>query len=79
VPVIGINQYGQHPSLDNCRKGFLQGLADAGLTEGKDFTIDYQNAGFDNTRRHADRAELLVQKRGHDVRHRHPVGHGLLR
>lgn len=49
VPVIGINQYGEHASLDNCREGFLQGLADAGLVEGEDFTIDYQNAGFDDT------------------------------
>ncbi|MGN0802272.1 MAG: ABC transporter substrate-binding protein [Candidatus Faecivicinus sp.] len=48
IPVIGINQYGEHGSLDNCREGFLQGLADAGLVEGKDFTVDYQNAGFDN-------------------------------
>ncbi len=46
--VIGISQYGEHPSLDNCREGFLKGLADAGLVEGKDFTVDYQNAGFDN-------------------------------
>lgn len=49
VPVIGISQYGEHPSLDNCREGFLMGLADAGLTEGEDFTVDYQNAGFDNS------------------------------
>ncbi|NCC67368.1 MAG: ABC transporter substrate-binding protein [Clostridia bacterium] len=49
VPVIGINQYGEHASLDNCREGFLQGLADAGLVEGEDFTVDYQNAGFDDT------------------------------
>lgn len=49
VPVIGINQYGEHPSLDNCREGFLQGLKDAGLVEGTDFTIEYQNAGFDDT------------------------------
>lgn len=49
VPIVGISQYGEHPSLDNCREGFLLGLADAGLTEGKDFTVDYQNAGFDDT------------------------------
>lgn len=49
APVIGIAQYGQHPSLDNCREGFLQGLTDAGLKEGTDFTVDYQNAGFDDT------------------------------
>ena len=46
--LIGISQYGEHPSLDNCREGFLQGLAEAGLVEGKDFTLDYQNAGFDD-------------------------------
>lgn len=46
IPVIGISQYGEHGSLDNCRNGFLQGLADAGLVENTDFTIDYQNAGF---------------------------------
>lgn len=45
---IGISQYGEHPSLDNCREGFIQGLKDAGLEEGKDFTIDYQNAGFND-------------------------------
>lgn len=48
IPVIGISQYGQHGSLDNCREGFLQGLAEAGLVEGEDFTIDYQNASFDD-------------------------------
>jgi len=49
VPVIGISQYGEHASLDNCREGFLQGLKEAGLEEGKDFVIDYQNAGFDDS------------------------------
>lgn len=49
IPVIGISQYGEHASLDNCREGFLQGLKDAGLVEGEDFTVDYQNAGFDDT------------------------------
>jgi len=48
VPAIGINQYGEHASLDNCREGFILGLADAGLVEGEDFEIVYQNAGFDN-------------------------------
>ena len=47
VPIIGINQYGSHGSLDNCREGFLQGLQEAGLVEGTDSTIDYQNANFD--------------------------------
>ncbi len=48
IPVIGILQYGEHASLDNCREGFIQGLLDSGLEEGKDFNIDYQNAGFDD-------------------------------
>ena len=46
--LIGISQYGEHPSLDNCRTGFLQGLEQAGLKEGVDFDVDYQNAGFDD-------------------------------
>lgn len=48
IPVIGINQYGQHASLDNCREGFLQGLEEAGLKESVDYKIEYQNAGFDD-------------------------------
>ena len=48
VPTIGINQYGEHASLDNCRLGFIQGLIDVGLVEGEDFEIAYQNAVFDN-------------------------------
>lgn len=48
IPVVGISQYGEHPSLDNCREGFLQGLAEAGLVEGADYTVNYQNAGFDD-------------------------------
>ena len=39
VPVIGISQYGEHASLDNCREGFLLGLKEAGLTEGEDKNI----------------------------------------
>ena len=31
VPVIGISQYGQHASLDNCREGFLQGFPGGSL------------------------------------------------
>lgn len=48
IPVIGISQYGEHPSLDNCREGFLMGLEEAGLKEGVDFNYLYQNAGFDD-------------------------------
>lgn len=48
MKTIGLVQYGQHGSLDNCREGFLEGLKQAGLEEGVDFTVDYQNAGFDD-------------------------------
>ncbi len=48
IKTIGINQYGEHGSLDNCRIGFLQGLEEAGLKEGVDFKVDYQNAQFDD-------------------------------
>lgn len=48
--LIGILQYGEHASLDNCRIGFIEGLKESGLKEGVDFEIDYQNAGFDNSK-----------------------------
>lgn len=44
---IGIAQFAQHASLDNCRKGFLEGLAEEGIAEGKNLTIEYQNAEAD--------------------------------
>lgn len=49
LPIVGICQYGEHASLDNCREGFLEGLKESGLAEGKDFKLDYQNAGFDDS------------------------------
>ena len=66
VPVIGISQYGQHASLDNCREGFLQGLQEAGLVEGTDYTIDYQNASFHRQLRHksADHHPQSARRRG---------------
>ena len=44
---IGISQFAEHDSLDNCREGFLQGLELAGLQEGVDYTLHVQNAGGD--------------------------------
>lgn len=41
---IGISQFAQHGSLDNCREGFLKGLAENGIVEGENLTVDYQNA-----------------------------------
>lgn len=45
---IGVIQYAPHPSLDNCYKGFQAGLEEAGLKEGSNITIDFQNAQGDN-------------------------------
>lgn len=45
---IGISQYGEHASLDNCREGFLEGLAQAGIVEGENLEVLYKNAHFDN-------------------------------
>lgn len=44
---IGIGQFAEHGSLDNCRIGFLQGLADEGIVEGENLTILYENAQAD--------------------------------
>ena len=44
---LGIAQFAEHGSLDNCREGFLQGLAEAGFVEGENLTVEYQNAQQD--------------------------------
>ena len=44
---IGIGQFAQHGSLDNCYQGFVEGLAEAGLVEGENLKIDLQNAQAD--------------------------------
>lgn len=44
---IGIGQFGEHGSLDNCREGFIQGLAGEGFVEGENLTILHENAQFD--------------------------------
>lgn len=45
--VIGITQYAEHGSLDNCREGFLEGLAKAGIEEGVNLTVLFENAQAD--------------------------------
>lgn len=46
---IAITQILEHPSLDATREGFLDALKDAGIEEGKNLTVDYQNAQNDPT------------------------------
>ena len=46
---IGISQFAEHGSLDNCREGFLEGLKEAGIEEGKNLTVEYQNAQTDTS------------------------------
>ena len=44
---IGISQFAEHGSLDNCREGFLEGLAEAGFVEGENLTVEFDNAQTD--------------------------------
>lgn len=44
---IGIGQFAQHGSLDNCREGFLAGLKEEGIEEGRNLTVKYDNANAD--------------------------------
>lgn len=44
---IGIAQFAEHPSLDNCREGFIQGLAEKGYVEGENVKFIIQNAQAD--------------------------------
>ena len=46
---IGIEQFAEHGSLDNCREGFLQGLEEEGIKEG------------DSTQEQAALQELLAE------------------
>ena len=44
---IGISQFAEHGSLDNCREGFIEGLAEEGIVEGENLTIEEGNAAAD--------------------------------
>lgn len=44
---IGISQFAEHGSLDNCREGFLAGLAEEGFVEGENLTVLFDNAQTD--------------------------------
>ena len=44
---LGIIQFAEHGSLDNCREGFLKGLEAEGIKEGDNLTVKYKNAAAD--------------------------------
>lgn len=44
---IGISQFAEHGSLDNCRIGFLEGLEEEGIKEGDNLTVSVKNAAAD--------------------------------
>lgn len=45
---IAISQYVEHPSLDATREGILAALKDAGLIEGENLKVDFENAQADS-------------------------------
>lgn len=47
IKKIGIVQLVEHDALDQSRKGFIDGLAEAGYVDGKNIKIDYKNAQGD--------------------------------
>lgn len=47
IYTVGISQFAEHGSLDNCRTGFVEGLKEEGLEEGKNLEIDYKNSAAD--------------------------------
>lgn len=46
---IGVTQIVEHPSLDLCRKGAIDKLAQLGYVEGKNLKVNYQSAQGDMT------------------------------
>lgn len=44
---IGISQFAEHGSLDNCKDGFLEALKEEGIVEGENLEVLYDNAQTD--------------------------------
>jgi putative ABC transport system substrate-binding protein len=44
---IGIGQFAEHGSLDNCKNGFLEGLKQEGYVEGENLEVKFENAQAD--------------------------------
>lgn len=45
---VGVVQYADHPSLDNCREGFIEGLAAEGIIEGENLELTSKSAQGDD-------------------------------
>jgi putative ABC transport system substrate-binding protein len=45
--LVGIGQFAEHGSLDNCREGFIAGLEEAGYKEDENLKILYENSQTD--------------------------------
>src|SRR5262245_54457624 len=54
---IGYSQIVDHPALNETRRGFIDGLRQAGFIEGQNLVIDYQNAQGD-----VGNARLIAEK-----------------
>lgn len=44
---VGVLQFAEHGSLDNCTEGFIQGLANEGIVEGLNLELEINNASAD--------------------------------
>lgn len=44
---VGISQFAEHGSLDNCREGFIEGLREEGFVDGENIRFVYRNASAD--------------------------------
>lgn len=64
---IGISQFAEHGSLDNCREGFLEGLKEAGIEEGVNLEVTYQNAQADTGTASQISDSFCFQRSGSDL------------
>ena len=49
VFTVGIGQFAEHGSLDNCRTGFIEGMKEEGFVEGVNVTYPFDNAQTDGS------------------------------
>lgn len=59
---IGISQFAEHGSLDNCREGFIEGLKEEGFEEGKNLRIKLSNADADPGTANQIAASMVADK-----------------